>query len=130
MFVDEVVAFTGGVACRRALLHHHRPSLTLSHRPPQAVCTTPRSLNTALRSPTLQCNVRLMLWNVSFSTSSSALDETLESALYGLLRRELPDTIVVSVAHGHSVDEHHQRRLTMVGGGAWRIECADAVREG
>ena len=55
---------------------------------------------------------------VLLDEGTSALDETLESALYGRLRRELPDTIVVSVAHRHSVDQHHQRRLTMVGGGA------------
>ncbi len=53
--------------------------------------------------------------------ASSALDEGLEHMLYGLVRTELPDTVLVSVAHRHTVAEHHEQRLELLGSGAWRL---------
>jgi vitamin B12/bleomycin/antimicrobial peptide transport system ATP-binding/permease protein len=52
---------------------------------------------------------------------TSALDEGLELALYELLRAELPDCIVVSVGHNRSAEQHHDRRLELLGQGAWRL---------
>jgi putative ATP-binding cassette transporter len=59
---------------------------------------------------------------VFLDEATSALDEGLEFALYQLLRTELPDTIVVSVGHHDSVEQHHQRHLQLLGEGAWRLE--------
>jgi len=67
---------------------------------------------------------------VFLDEATSALDENLESALYRLVRRELPETIVVSVGHRQSVGQHHERQLALLGGGAWRLESAETVREG
>jgi vitamin B12/bleomycin/antimicrobial peptide transport system ATP-binding/permease protein len=58
---------------------------------------------------------------VFLDEATSALDEGLEFALYELLRTELPDTIVVSVSHHRSVEQHHQRHLELLGGGRWRL---------
>jgi vitamin B12/bleomycin/antimicrobial peptide transport system ATP-binding/permease protein len=62
---------------------------------------------------------------VFLDEATSALDEGLEFALYEHLRAELPDTIVVSVSHHRSVEQHHRRHLELLGGGGWRL---DAVR--
>ncbi|MBX3684515.1 MAG: ABC transporter ATP-binding protein/permease [Rhodocyclaceae bacterium] len=48
---------------------------------------------------------------VFLDEATSALDETIEARLYELLRRELPDTTVVSVAHRSSLARHHQRQV-------------------
>jgi putative ATP-binding cassette transporter len=53
--------------------------------------------------------------------ATSALNEGLEDSLYQLLRSELPATIVVSVAHHSSVEQHHRRHLELLGDGAWRL---------
>ena len=53
--------------------------------------------------------------------STSALDEGLEMTLYQLVRTELPDTILVSVSHRKTVEQHHNKELVLLGGGAWRI---------
>ena len=58
---------------------------------------------------------------VFLDESTSALDEGLEYALYESIRRECPDTIVVSVSHRHTVDQHHQHQLQLLGEGAWRL---------
>jgi putative ATP-binding cassette transporter len=58
---------------------------------------------------------------VFLDESTSALDEGLELTLYELLRSECPDTIVVSVSHRHSMDQHHQQQLQLLGEGAWRL---------
>jgi vitamin B12/bleomycin/antimicrobial peptide transport system ATP-binding/permease protein len=58
---------------------------------------------------------------VFLDESTSALDEGLEYTLYELIRRECPDTIVVSVSHRHTVDQHHQQQLQLLGEGAWRL---------
>ncbi len=58
---------------------------------------------------------------VFLDESTSALDEGLELTLYRLLRAELPETIVVSVSHRHTVAQHHQRLLELLGEGRWRL---------
>jgi putative ATP-binding cassette transporter len=57
--------------------------------------------------------------------STSALDEGLELTLYRLLRNELPDTIVVSVSHRHTVEQHHRHLLELLGEGPWRLSRVD-----
>lgn len=58
---------------------------------------------------------------VFLDEATSALDEGLEYAVYDLLRTELPDTIVVSVSHRPTVEQHHDRHLELLGEGAWRL---------
>ncbi len=59
---------------------------------------------------------------VFLDESTSALDEGQEFALYRSLRAALPDCIVVSVSHRSTVEQHHDRRLELLGGGEWRLE--------
>jgi putative ATP-binding cassette transporter len=58
---------------------------------------------------------------VFMDEATSALDEGLEFTMYELLRTELPDTIVVSVSHRPTVEQHHDRHLQLLGGGEWRL---------
>ena len=58
---------------------------------------------------------------VFLDEATSALDEGLEYEVYDLVRTELPDTILVSVSHRPSVEQHHQRHLELLGEGAWRL---------
>jgi vitamin B12/bleomycin/antimicrobial peptide transport system ATP-binding/permease protein len=58
---------------------------------------------------------------VFLDESTSALDEGLEHALYQLLQNELPDCVVVSVSHRPAVELFHERHLTLLGGGPWRL---------
>ena len=58
---------------------------------------------------------------VFMDEATSALDEGLEFTLYQLLRRELPNTIVVSVSHRPTVEQHHEQHLELLGGGEWRL---------
>jgi putative ATP-binding cassette transporter len=58
---------------------------------------------------------------VFMDEATSALDEGLEFTLYSLLRRELPRTIVVSVSHRPTVEQHHEQELELLGGGQWRL---------
>lgn len=58
---------------------------------------------------------------VFLDESTSALDEGLEYALYSQVRSELPDTILVSVSHRHTVEQHHRRQLELLGAGQWRL---------
>jgi putative ATP-binding cassette transporter len=58
---------------------------------------------------------------VFLDEATSAIDEGLEDALYRLVRSELPETIVVSVAHRSTVDVHHTQRLELDGNGAWEL---------
>lgn len=58
---------------------------------------------------------------VFLDESTSALDEGQEFALYRALRSALPDCIVVSVSHRSTVDQHHDQRLQLLGGGQWRL---------
>ena len=59
---------------------------------------------------------------VFLDESTSALDEGQEFALYRALRTRLPESIVVSVSHRPSLEQHHDRRLELLGDGAWRLE--------
>lgn len=58
---------------------------------------------------------------VFLDEATSAIDEGLEYTLYELVRSELPETIVVSVAHRSTVDVHHTRRLELAGDGRWEL---------
>jgi vitamin B12/bleomycin/antimicrobial peptide transport system ATP-binding/permease protein len=58
---------------------------------------------------------------VFLDEATSAMDEGLELAMYRLLRNELPDTIVVSVSHRSTVEQHHNQRLELIGEGQWRL---------
>lgn len=58
---------------------------------------------------------------VFLDESTSALDEGLELTLYRLVRAELPDTVLVSVSHRHTVAQHHQHLLELLGEGRWRL---------
>ncbi|BBY35498.1 multidrug ABC transporter ATP-binding protein [Mycolicibacter minnesotensis] len=58
---------------------------------------------------------------VFLDESTSALDEGLELTLYRLLRTELPDTILVSVSHRHTVRQHHRHVLELLGQGRWDL---------
>jgi putative ATP-binding cassette transporter len=59
---------------------------------------------------------------VFLDESTSAMDEGLELMLYGLIRSELPSTILVSVSHRATVEQFHGRHLELVGGGEWRLD--------
>jgi vitamin B12/bleomycin/antimicrobial peptide transport system ATP-binding/permease protein len=58
---------------------------------------------------------------VFLDEATSALDEGLEYTLYQLVRSELPNTIVVSVSHRSSVEQHHEKHLALLGEGEWRL---------
>ena len=58
---------------------------------------------------------------VFLDESTSALDEGQEFALYRSLRAKLPECIVVSVSHRGTVEQHHDKRLELLGGGQWRL---------
>lgn len=58
---------------------------------------------------------------VFLDESTSALDEGLEYALYDLIRTELPNTILVSVSHRSTVEQHHKKHLELLGDGQWRL---------
>lgn len=58
---------------------------------------------------------------VFLDESTSALDEGLEFMLYQLVRTELPETIVVSVSHRSTVEQHHTHELELLGDGEWRL---------
>ena len=62
---------------------------------------------------------------VFFDESTSALDEGLEFALYHRVRTELPDTILVSVSHRQTVEQHHEQELELLGEGRWRLGICD-----
>src|SRR4029450_10555084 len=59
---------------------------------------------------------------VFLDEATSALDEGQEFALYRALREKLPDCIVVSVSPRPTLDQHHDRRLELLGDGGWRLE--------
>ena len=58
---------------------------------------------------------------VFLDEATSALDEGLEFICYNLVRTELPDTILVSVSHRRTVDQHHTHELELLGDGEWRL---------
>jgi putative ATP-binding cassette transporter len=57
--------------------------------------------------------------------ATSALDEGLEFTCYQLVRSELPDTILVSVTHRATVEQHHTHELELLGEGEWRLGRVD-----
>lgn len=58
---------------------------------------------------------------VFLDEATSALDEPLEFMIYSLVRRELPDTVFVSVTHRSTVNRHHRRHLELLGKGRWQL---------
>ena len=56
---------------------------------------------------------------VFLDESTSAMDEGLEHALYGLLRREMADSLLVSVGHRSTLAGFHSHRLEVDGQGGW-----------
>ena len=58
---------------------------------------------------------------VFMDEATSALDEGLEFMLYDLVRTELPETVIVSVTHRSTVDQHHEQELELLGRGEWRL---------
>jgi putative ATP-binding cassette transporter len=64
---------------------------------------------------------------VFLDESTSAMDEGLELMLYRLLRVELPDSILVSVSHRETVEQHHDRQLELLGAGGWRLDRVSAA---
>ena len=64
---------------------------------------------------------------VFLDEASSALDEGLETMLYALVRAELPDTVMVSVAHRSTVAKYHGQRLQLLGDGGWRLGRVEGV---
>lgn len=58
---------------------------------------------------------------VFLDESTSALDEGLEFLVYNLVRTEMPDTILVSVSHRKTVEQHHTHELVLLGDGEWRF---------
>ncbi len=53
--------------------------------------------------------------------ATSAVDEGLEYQLYRLVRDEVPECMLFSVSHRSTVDQHHTRRLELLGDGPWRM---------
>ncbi len=62
--------------------------------------------------------------------ATSALDEGLEYAVYELVRTELPDTILVSVSHRPSIEQHHDQHLELRGEGEWRLGAVEPAVTG
>jgi putative ATP-binding cassette transporter len=55
--------------------------------------------------------------------ATSATDEGLEHALYALLRRELPQCMLVSVGHRSTLVAFHTHRLQLHGEGRWSCQA-------
>ncbi len=53
--------------------------------------------------------------------ASSAMDESLEHAMYTLVRGALPDVIMISVGHRSSLLAFHEDELTLLGEGKWAL---------
>jgi putative ATP-binding cassette transporter len=65
---------------------------------------------------------------VFLDEATSAVDEGLEHALYTLIRSEVPDTMLVSVAHRSTVDHFHTQRLELGGqSGTWTLAPIPAL---
>ncbi|HNM84532.1 MAG: ABC transporter ATP-binding protein/permease [Mycobacterium sp.] len=58
---------------------------------------------------------------VFLDEATSALDEPLEFLIYSMVRKELPDTIFVSVTHRSTVSRHHNLHLELLGEGRWEF---------
>jgi len=66
---------------------------------------------------------------VFLDEATSALDEGLEFMLYDMVRRELPDTVLVSVTHRRTVGQHHEQHLELLGEGQWRLGRIEGKEE-
>ena len=53
--------------------------------------------------------------------STSAIDEGQEFAIYRLVRNRLPDSIIVSVTHRGTVEQHHEHHLRLFDDGRWEL---------
>lgn len=53
--------------------------------------------------------------------ASSAMDEGLEYAMYSLLKKSLPQAILISVGHRSSLLDFHAQTLELLGEGKWRL---------
>jgi|TARA_R100001143_G_scaffold57209_1_gene54248 putative ATP-binding cassette transporter len=53
--------------------------------------------------------------------ATSAMDEGLEDAMYRLIRRHLPDTVLISVGHRSTLVRHHAKQLNLKGNGQWSM---------
>jgi len=58
---------------------------------------------------------------VFLDEASSAMDEGLEHAMYGLLRKSLPEAILVSVGHRSSLLGFHTQELELLEEGKWKM---------
>lgn len=41
--------------------------------------------------------------------------------IYNLVRRELPETVLVSVTHRTTGNQHHEKHLELLGEGRWHF---------
>jgi putative ATP-binding cassette transporter len=58
-----------------------------------------------------------------FDETTSALDEGMELAIYGLVRERMPDCTIVSVGHRSSLENLHSNELTLLGEGRWEARA-------
>lgn len=66
---------------------------------------------------------------VFLDEATSALDVGLEAMLYQMVRDDLPETILVSVAHRGTVIGHHEQELALLGRGEWRLAPVGARQD-
>ncbi|OYX88427.1 MAG: hypothetical protein B7Y75_00655, partial [Azorhizobium sp. 35-67-5] len=60
--------------------------------------------------------------------ATAALDETMEASVYGLLRRRLPESAILSIGHRTTLTNLHDRTLHVSGDRApRRLEDAPAI---
>lgn len=53
--------------------------------------------------------------------ATSAMDEELEYAMYSLLKKELPQTTLISIGHRSTLHDFHTKQLQLLGDGKWQI---------
>lgn len=53
--------------------------------------------------------------------ATSALDEPREQEMYELLKKELPETGIISVGHRSTLYAQHERELRLEGNGSWAV---------
>ena len=53
--------------------------------------------------------------------ATSAMDEGLEDAMYRLIHKHIPDTVLISVGHRSTLVRHHDKQLNLKGNGQWFI---------
>ncbi|MFJ4065986.1 ABC transporter ATP-binding protein/permease [Pseudomonas sp. NPDC089996] len=64
---------------------------------------------------------------VFLDESTSAMDEGLEHAMYALLRKEMPETLLVSVGHRSTLADFHTHRLEVDGQGGWALRQQEVL---